>query len=250
MSVLPKYAQGDQARFSFRIANGMGSYCEPDPEDPDLRVEFRDGEGTLKFTATKTSSPALASGEDAQGVFLYVEGIELAEFALGTCDAHVYAQVSGEPVLPYPTILEAFEVIAGAGAGPVYSLLDKVKAELPSAIPAELTDAVIMQYLYDASRRIDAALAEAYATPFPGIEEDPPTPALLERLCRKLALADCLVFLGASNALELSPAVEDKTLAELERLRKGELTLAGYAPALSLYQGALYQEDYPGEVLD
>jgi phage gp36-like protein len=250
MSVLPKYQQGGQARFSFRIANGLGSFCEPDWEEPDLRVEFYDGAGGLKFTATKTNSPALAAAGDAQGAFLYVEGIELSDFSLGICDAHIYGKVNGEQVFPYPTVLEAFEVIAGTGAEPVYSITEKVKAELPSELPSQLTDSIIAQYLHDASRRIDAALAESYPTPFPGIEQDPATPAMIERLCRKLAIADCLIFMGTANEMEIKPLLEERAMAELERLRKGELALPHYEAPLSVYQGAIYREEYPGDTLD
>jgi len=250
MSSIPKYVQGDFGRFDFRISDGLGSYLEPDWDDPYLKVEFYDGQGVLRFTSTKTSNPGLGVSEDASGKFIFVQGIGLSEFAPGICDAHIYCKVNGSEVLPYPTIIPAFQVISGTGAEPVYTTVEKVKSELPDDIPDQLTDLVIEQYIYDASRRIDAFLYGFYAVPFPGIEESPRTPALIERICRKLAVSDALIFLGTFNQMELNPASEQRMIEELERLRKGDLQIPGYDGPLSVYQGWIYQEDYPGEVLD
>jgi len=250
MSALPKYRQGDPARFDFRISNGLGSFLEPDWDDPDLRVEFYDSQGVLRFTAAKTSDPALASASDSQGVYLYVEGIHLENFSVGICDAHLYCQVNNDQVLPYPTVIEAFQVILDTGSEPVYTTAAKVKNELPAELPGQLTDQILEQYIYDASRKIDAVLAGLYSIPFPGIEQNPKTPALIERLCRKLAVSDSLIFLGTLNQMELKPLLEERAMTELDRLRKGELMIAGYQPTLSVYQGRLLQEEETKDYLD
>jgi len=248
---LARYFQDDKARFDFRIWDGMGSYLEPDWQDENLRVEFYDSENTLRFTATVQSTPRLSSALDEEGKFVYVDGILLEEFSLGLCSAKIYCLVNGAEVFPYPTVVEAFQVVSGTGIEPVYSLVSKVRTELPSNIPAELTDFIIEQYIYDASRRIDFFLYGYYSVPFPGIEQSPATPALIERICRKLALADSLVFLGMVNQAELNSSLEEQALAELERLRKGEIRLSGYHPPSSVYLGKIYQEDSCcGEVLD
>lgn len=250
MSVIPNYSQGSQARFDFRISNGLGSFCEPDWDDPDLRVEFFDSAGGLKFSATKTSNPPLEKADDREGIFLFIEGISLQNFSPGVADAHIYCRLNGEEVLPYPTIMEAFQVILGSGSEPVYSSAEKVRAELPAELPAELTDGVIEQYIYDASRRIDAVAISSYKVPFPGIEENPGTPALIERLCRKLAVIDCLIFLGTLNEMNINLPLEERVMRELMELKRGELRIAGYEASLSFYQGSIYQEEYPGEVIE
>lgn len=244
MNLLPKYLSSDTGQFDFRIYDGLGSYLEPDWEDPALKVEFYDSSGALKFSATKNSQPPLTSAQDAQGVFLLVAGIKLESFASGVVFARIYCKVNNTEVVPYPTIMPAFQVISGLGSEPVYTLVEKVKAELPREIPSQLTDQIVEQFIYDASRRIDAFLLGFYPVPFPGIEQSPQTPAVIERLCRKLALADCLFFLGTANQIELQIPSEEKIIAELNRLRKGEVQLPGFEPASSVYQGLLYQEEF------
>lgn len=251
MSILCKYVQGDKARFDFRICDGLGNYVEPDWDDPDLRVEFYDSAHNLKFTATRSSSPPLALAEDGKGKFLYAEGIDLGDFALGVCSANISCTVLGAGVLPYPTVMEAFLVVTGTGAEPEYTTVTQVRNELPLAIPGQLTDSLVEQFIYDASRRIDAALYDYYSVPFPGIEQNPRTPALIERLARKLAVAECLVFLGMLNQTELKSTIEEQALSELLRIQKGELCLPGHNPPLAVYQGGIYQEESePGDILD
>jgi len=251
MSILCKYLQGDKARFDFRISDGLGNFIEPDWDDPGLKVEFYDGAGTLRLTATKTSSPALASAEDASGKFLYVQDIPLLDFSAGLASARIYCQVAGAQVFPYPAVIEAFEVVAGGGAEPAYTTVTKVRNELPLENPAQLTDAMIEQFIYDSSRRIDAFLYGYYQVPFPAVEQNPPTPALIERLARKIAVNDCLVFLGLANQTELKTAIEEQALLELDRLQRGELRLAGNDLPVAVYQGQIFQDDpQEDEVLD
>ena len=243
MSALARYSAQDKARFDFRIYDGMGEYITPDWDDPDLKVEFYDANNELKFTASASSNPALGTAEDELGAFIYVEGIDLSDFASGVCTAHIYCKVSGAKVFPYPTVIEAFEVVAGVGTEPVYTTISKVKQELPAELPSELTDEIISQYIYDASRRIDAFLNGYYAVPFADINKNPSTPALIERLCRKLAINDCLIFLGTINQIDVKPALEEWVIKELERLRKGEIRLSGYQAYLSVYQGELCSDE-------
>jgi hypothetical protein len=242
MSVICKYIQGDKARFDFRIYNGLGGYLEPDWNDPNLKVEFYDGSQTLKFTATTSSTPALAASEDAAGKFLFVDGMDLEDFALGLCTAKIYCAVSGAQVLPCPAIVEAFLVMSGTGSEPGYTTVSLVRNELPSDTPDQMTDTVVGQFIYDASRRIDAFLYDYYSVPFPGMEQSPKTPAVIERIARKLSVADCLVFLGMVNQAELKSTIEEQALLELSRLRKGELSLPGHNPPVAVYQGGIYQE--------
>jgi len=241
MTILCRYAQGDKARFDFRISDGMGNLVEPDWDDPNLRVEIFDSAGTLRATATKNGSPSLAASADSHGKFLYTEEIGLNDFSLGVAAAKIYCRVSAAEVLPYPTVLEAFEVVAGTGSEPSYTTVDRVRSELPPDLPSQLNDAAIERYIQDAGRRIDAFLYGYYQVPLPGIEENPKTPALIERLARKLAVADCLVFLGIVNQSELKSSIEEQALQELDRLRKGELRLLGCNPPVSVYQGEIFQ---------
>jgi len=239
MSLLPRYYQQDYARFDFRIHDALGGYVAPDWDDENLKVEFYDSGGELRFTATTTSNPALSQGEDYEGIFIYVDGIALSDFSLGVASAKIYCQVQGAEVFPYPTVIEAFEVVEGVGEEPVYTTISRVRAELPGSAPSELTDSIIQQYIYDASRKIDAYLYGYYSLPFAGIEENPSTPALIEQICRKLALNDCLVFLGMLNQIELKPVLEERAIRQLEELRAGRVRLSGYQSLLPVYQGQI-----------
>lgn len=253
---LPQYQPGEPGRFDFRVPDNLGNYLYPDWDDPALKVEFRDSFGALRFTATTGSSPALAQGQDTEGYYVTVEGMDLTSFALGNVEASIYCQVNGEEVQPYPTVLVAFEVIAAVSAEPLYTTTERVREELPGDLPAELSTTVVAGFIADQSRRIDAYLRTCYAVPFPGIGDSPPTPALIERICRRLAAADCLRFLGRS-AREGQPAAWDtEALAELESLvprdrQAPRLRLPGCLGPAPVYQGDLIRGDEsPGDLLD
>jgi hypothetical protein len=251
MSVLCKYGRCDKARFDFRISDGLGDFVEPDWDDPNLKVEFYDSSQTLRFTATASSTPPLAGSEDQSGKFLFVDGIELENFATGVCTAKIYCKVSGAQLIPCPTVMDAFQVVSGTGALPCYTTVSQVRNELPSNTPEQMADMVVEQYIYDASRRIDAFLNGLYSVPFPGMGQAPETPAVIERTARKLAVADCLAFLGMLNQIELKSVIEDQALAELARLRKGELCLDGFNPPVAVYQGGIFQEEAgTGDIVD
>lgn len=254
MNTLPQYRKGDPARFDFRVPDGLGHFVWPDPDDPELKVEFYDADGTLRFMATLNSSPALTEGDDYDetlnpegGKFMAVEGMDLSAFALGAAEAWVYAKVDQVSVRPYPSVLAAFEVLAGTAAGPLYTTAELVREEVPGSWPEAITDEKILLAIADASRQIDAALATCYATPFPDIGDEPATPALLETICRKLAAIQCQKWMGRLNAAdeqELNLAAR----AELENLIPGEegaprLRLPEYFGPVAVYQGEIFRGD-------
>jgi hypothetical protein len=112
-AVIPNYYQSTLANFDFMIDNGVRW---PD-WNSNLKVEFYDSQGTLRFTATITSSPALSRETDADGnYYIMVEGISLTSFSTGAAEAWVYADVSGDQAVPYPTKLPAFTVTADVQA--------------------------------------------------------------------------------------------------------------------------------------
>lgn len=245
---LPQYQQNEPGRFDFRVPDNLGNYLYPDWADPELKVEFRDSGGTLRFTATIASNPAMTQGEDDPGNYVYIAGLDLSAFALGNVEAGIYCRVGGVPVEPYPTRLTAFEVIPAQGAAPLYTTSARVTAELPGDLPAELSSAVVAGFIADQSRRMDAFLRTCYQVPFPGIGDVPPTPALIERICRRLAAADCLRFLGRALREDEPPALAAEALRDLEALLPSDrlapkLRLPGYAGPAPVYQGELSRGD-------
>lgn len=254
MNTLPRYQRGEQGRFDFRVPDGLGRFVFPDWDDPQLKVEFRDAEGELRFAATTTSQPPLLPADDYDaekrpqgGPFVTVEGIALGEFALGTAEAWVWAKVEGVPVLPYPTVLSAFEVVAGAGEGPLYTTVERVREEVPGLWPEAVTEEMITRAIADAGRQIDASLSAVYETPFPDIAAEPATPPLIESLCRRLAAHQCLLWMGRLNAAgELG--LKDRVSADLAALMPGPagppaVRLSGYTGPLAVYQGVLGRDD-------
>ena len=253
---LPQYQQNEPGRFDFRVPDNMGNYLYPDWDDPALKVEFRDSTGVLRFTAATASSPALSQGEDSEGDYVFVEGIDLSAFALGNVEARIYCRVAAAEVIPYPTRMVVFEVIPAQGLDPLYTTTERVQAELPGDLPVELSTAVIASFIADQSRRIDAFLRAFYPVPFPGIGDNPPAPALIERICRRLAAADCLRFLGRTGREEEPAGLEALALADLEALTPRErsvprLRLPGYAGPVPVYQGDLSRGYFSsGDLLD
>lgn len=254
MSTIPRYFQGGTGRFDFRVPDGMGNWVYPDWDDPQLKVEFYDSGDTLRFTATVSSSPPLVKYDDYDqgnnlegGPFVAVDGIDLSAFALGLCEALVYARFSGVQVLPYPTILAAFEVMADVAPGPLYTSVDKVKSQIPGQWPEEVTDDMVTMAIADASRKADAYLGVCYETPFPDLGDDPATPSELESICRKLAAYQCLEWMGRVNA-SAEEQLMQKGLAQLSRLapeggRTPTVRLPGYRGPLAAYQGELGRSD-------
>ena len=254
MSSIPRYMKGDQGRFDFRVPDGIGRWAYPDWTDPGLKVEFYDAENTLRFTATTSSDPALVQGDDFDqdnnpdgGAFVAVEGIDLTDFALGLVEAKVYAEVDAVEVKPYPSVLTAFEVVADLAAGPLYTTVERVKAEIPGAWPDEVTDEMVTTAISDASRKIDAYLSTGYETPFADIAADPSTPSVLESTCRNIAACQCLEWMGKLNA---SPDfdVKQKILEGLLQMviRQGQtplVRLPGYRGPLAVYRGDLVRGD-------
>lgn len=84
-----------------------------------------------------------------------------------------------------------------------YSNLANVKAELPSSLPAGLTDPTITGYIQIASSQVDAEVGPAYpfayvanTQKFPQKGSSPDTPGLIEKITRYIAAADCWAFMG------------------------------------------------------
>lgn len=254
MNTLPRYMQGDKGRFDFRVPDGLGNWSYPDWADPGLKVEFYDADGLLKFTATTSSDPALVQGDDFDeslnpdgGAFVAVEELVLAGFALGTAEAWVYAKVSGVSVLPYPTVLAAFEVVADAVSGPLYSTVNRVREEVPGAWPQAVTDEMVTRAIADAGRKMDAFLGTCYDTPFADIGDDPPTPSVVETICRKLSAYQCMEWMGKVNAVSEND-LKQRALSDLMRLVPSEgktpfVRLAGYRGPVAAYCGDLSRSD-------
>jgi hypothetical protein len=246
----PKSGRGRSGRFDFRVPDGLGQWVYPDWEDPGLKVEFYDCNHTLQVTATVEGDPALVQSDDYHplsnpqgGKFVSVEGIDLAWFALGLVEAHVYAKVGGLEVQPYPSIVAAFMVVADAGQGPFYTTVERVRAEVPGAWPDLVTDEMVQLAIADQGRKIDAFLGTCYAIPFPDYGDSPSTPPVIEIICRKLAAYQCLEWMGRVNAAA-EEGLKERALSLLMRLAPSEgkaplVRLAGYRGPLAVYSGAL-----------
>ena len=254
MITLPAFPRSGLGRFDFRVPDGLGNFVLPDWEDPDLRVEFRDRTGVLRFTATVASDPALVAADDYNlvtcpegGPFVAVDGVVLADFADGTAEARVYARVGEAPVLPWPTVLPCFTVVDDEAEGPFYSSVARVRQEIPGDWPAAVTDAMVRRAIADAGRRIDAFLAEHYDTPFADIDAAPSTPPPIEAVCRRLAAEQCLVWLGRAEAAP--DATPDERVAGLLAAltsvdgRPPRARLPGWRGPVGLYQGNLERGD-------
>ena len=254
MNVLPKYFATDLARFDFRIPDGLGNYVYPDWDDPGLKVEFYDSEGTLRFTATRYTDPPIERDNDYNvdaepdgGPYIDIDGIELESFALGVAEAKVYARVDGAQVLPYPTALSAFEVVADVPEGNMYTTVSRVKDQVPGDWPHEVTDRMVMIAVSDASRKIDAFLHTCYDTPFYDIGGDPPTPPVLESVCRRMAACQCLEWMGRLNSAseaDLRGRAESLLMRMVPSDGKTPMVrLPGYKGPVPLYVGEMAVAD-------
>ena len=254
MNTLMKYPRGGAARFDFRVPDGLGHFVYPDWTDAELKAQVYDANGELRLTATVGSTPPLTQGNDYDeqlcpegGPFVAIEGIELSSFALGVAEAWVYAKVGGVEVLPYPTMLTAFEVVEDGPEGPLYTLVEKVKQEVPGSWPEDVTEEMVRQAIADMSRQIDGYLGECYDVPFPDIGGSPATPPTIEMICRKLAAKKCEEWMGRINAAEKLD-LKENALSELMLLVPVEgkppaVRLPGYSGPLALYQGDLRRSD-------
>ncbi len=254
MNTLPRYAQGATARFDFRVPDGIGHWVYPDWDDVDLKVEFHDSGNTLRATATVAGEPALTQGDDHDennhpdgGAYVMIEGLDLADFALGVTEARVYAKVDDVEVLPYPSVVAAFEVVAGVGEGPLYSTVERVQTEVPGAWPDSITEEMITLAIHDAGRMIDAFLQTCYQTPFADVADVPATPASIENICRKLAAHQCMEWMGRVNAAD-EKNLGTKAMALLLELAPTDgktptVRLEGYQAPLATYRGDLTRSD-------
>jgi hypothetical protein len=250
MNTLPRYPKTGTGRFDFRVPDGFGRFVWPDWDDPALKVELYDADNILRVIAQVNGAPALTPGDDYEaqyhpegGKFVAVEAIALSGFSLGVAEARVYAKVDGVEVFPYPTALSAFEVIEDTGAGPLYSTVARVRAEVPGTWPEAVTDAMVTLAIADASRRIDAFLAGCYCTPFPDAAAEPSTPPVLENICRNLAAYQCLTWMGRVNDVA-EQDLHERAQSLLMRLipadgRAPLIRLAGYDGPVAVYAGRL-----------
>lgn len=228
---LLEYQSSDLARFDFQVPDGVGGFVLPDM-DGTLSVEFRDSADVLQFTATTTSTPALTQGTDDDGPFVQVNGIDVSTWAVGNVEARVFAKVSGADVLPSPTISTAFKIIADVGTQALYTTTTKVKDNLPSGLPAELTDSLISEYIADGSRTVDGYLQGRYTTPFAAIGDSPPTPRVIEMVARKLAVGQCRLFMGQIN--DENPDVNtEQAIATLKDMAAGKIKIDGYSGGIA-----------------
>ena len=102
--------QSDYGHYERWYTDSLGDPALPD-WNASLYLEFRDSAGVLQFTATTGSTPALQSGVDSHGPYVYISGIPLTAFALGIVDVSCYAEMGGISVVPLPELATAFEVV-------------------------------------------------------------------------------------------------------------------------------------------
>ena len=105
-----KIPKSDYGSYKRRYFNSLYSAILPDL-DASLIWEFRDSAGTLRFTATLTSTPALVASSDIGGPFIELNGMTLSAYASGIVDVACYANVGGVPITPSPELATAFEVV-------------------------------------------------------------------------------------------------------------------------------------------
>ena len=182
------------------------------------------------------------------GAFVAVNGIVLADFAVGTAEARVYARVDAVQVQPWPTLLPCFTVVDDDAQGPFYATVARVRQEVPGAWPASVTDAMVLRAIADAGRLIDACLAEQYDTPFADISAAPSTPPLIETVCRRLAAEQCLVWLGRAEGSPSGSPPAARAAEELAALMSADgrppaVRFPGWRGPVGLYQGAIERGD-------
>jgi len=105
------YTNSELGYAARRYRNAAGVIVLPDL-DANLYWEFRDSAGVLQFTATTISTPAITAGVDAEGAFVYVDGIDLTAYAIGIVEMRAYANVAAVPVVPSPELAYPFELVA------------------------------------------------------------------------------------------------------------------------------------------
>lgn len=108
---------GQTGYYSIVFYDPSGLAIYPD-WDSNLKIEFYDSSGTLRFTATISSSPSLTKETDNEGrKYVGVSGIDLTGWDTGVVLANTYASFDGENIYPYPTSEYAFEITTSGYAG-------------------------------------------------------------------------------------------------------------------------------------
>lgn len=111
-----KFKKGvDNGYLDFRVQDSDGVYIYPD-WNTNCYVELYDYNNTLQDTFTISSSPAIQKGVDDIGNYLYISGIDISNYAVGTTLAYVYAYYNGSQISSYPTVMVPFEVVSGSSA--------------------------------------------------------------------------------------------------------------------------------------
>jgi len=157
---MKRFSADDSGSYIVRFRNAAGAVVAPDL-DANLYIEFRDSAGTLRFTATTTSDPALASGSDADGAYISISEIPLTSFAAGLVEARVYGNIAGVAIVPEPFIFAAaFEVIEAYAGYACTPAQVRAIANLPDSFDSNS----IAAFLPAARRRIKTWMGvDAYA---------------------------------------------------------------------------------------
>lgn len=108
--MIPKIQQSDFGFYAVRFFDGEGNVILPDL-DASLKIEFRDSNDTLQFTATLLSDPPLVQAIDSVGDFIKVSTIDLSGWAIGIVLVSVFSKKDGDDIIPSPLIATAFEVV-------------------------------------------------------------------------------------------------------------------------------------------
>jgi len=155
---MKKFAADDTGNYLVRFRNAAGAVVAPDLDD-NLSLEFYDSAGTLRFTATTTSDPAIQVGSDAAGDYIYVSEIPLTDFVAGVVEARVYGNIAGVSISPSPWIFAgAFEVIEGYAGYACTPAQVRAIGNLPDSFDS----AAIAAFLPAARRRLKTWVTAAY----------------------------------------------------------------------------------------
>lgn len=117
---------------------------------------------------------------------------------------------------------------------PTYTTLTSVKDELPSSLPASLTDALLTTYITAGSAQVDARVGRAYpfaynsaSQKFPEITDSVPTPSIIEECARQLAAFRAYVKLKEINKADQVASqgllLRGMALETLQGIRRGDI---------------------------
>ena len=120
MPTVPQYTTEDEGYFDFLVHDLGGQEVWPDWQEagmnPHPKVELVDSTGAVKIILTSADGGGLVKNEDANHPYVYAEGLDLSDFALGQVIARVYASVNEVNLDPYPAEIHAFDIVADLDA--------------------------------------------------------------------------------------------------------------------------------------